>query len=280
MMSIEYSADASNVLDKFYRCDAIVYVEGDDDIPFWRIAFKVFANAEVEVQSVNGSEELDKVIKNIVAENLRIIAARDSDFTRLAGSAINDERIVYTYGYSIENSLYHIHSISEISSVMCRQYRADREACRKWMSTFFEKLKILIAYDVASHVFEKPFSAISDNCTRFMESAKSFDIDQAKLDLHIFELEKKLTNVEIDYAHELIAQHGIDFGLHLKGHFLASAAQKYLSGNIKAHGKGNSVPFDAMYASAIEFMRGNFAKVPGAEFYRSQINYAMEAMRE
>ena len=275
MASIDYSQDASNILDKFYRCDALVYVEGDDDVPFWSIAFKVFAGANVEVQAVNGSVELDKWIDRIVEEDLRIVAARDSDFIMLAVQAVLDESVVYTYGYSIENSLYHVVSLSEMSSVMCRKYRADVVGCKQWLTDFFDKLKILISCDVAYHVFNKGESVVSDNCTRFMESEKSSLLDQKKLDAKISEIKSKMGVEEIEYAQNLINTHGVDFHFHLKGHFLASAAQKYLSTNVKEFGKGNSVSFEAMYAAAIEYIRGNFPHIPGADFYRAQIECAM-----
>ncbi|WP_082075450.1 DUF4435 domain-containing protein [Pseudomonas sp. 2(2015)] len=278
MSGIEYSSDATNVLDLFYRCDAVVYVEGDDDVPFWSIAFKVFADANVEVQSVGGAVELDKIIDRIVDEDLKLIAARDSDFIRLTGADKKEERVLYTYGYSIENTLYCHRSLSQISSVWCRQYRADAQVCREWLEGFFERFKVLIAYDVACHVFEKTFSALGDNCTRFMDGEKSIFIDAKKLESKISEMEGKMNQQELAYAQSLIDGHGVNYSFHMKGHFLASAAQKYLSAKLKDHGRGNSISFESMYSSAIEFVRGNFKKLPGADYYSSQIKSAMQKL--
>lgn len=278
MSQIEYSAEASNVLDLFYRCDAIVYVEGDDDIPFWRIAFKVFADADVEVQGVGGSIELDKQIDRIINDNLKLIAARDSDFIRLTGKEKNEDRILYTYGYSIENTLYSFDSLSEIASVWCRQHRANVRECREWLEGFFNSFQRLISYDIACHVFEKDFSVIGDNCTRYMQGERSIFVDPNKLESKLLEMEKKMSPQQLAYAESLINQHGLDYSCYMKGHFLASAAQKYLSAKLKEHGRGNSISFESMYSSAIEFVRGNFKKISGAEHYESQIVAAMRKL--
>ncbi len=65
MAKLEYSVGAKNVLTRFYRVDKMLYVEGDDDVPFWEFMFEKFADFNVEVQEVGGKEELRKYVKLI-----------------------------------------------------------------------------------------------------------------------------------------------------------------------------------------------------------------------
>ena len=75
MADLTYSADAHNVLSKFYNADKMVYVEGDDDVLFWEFIFNKFSNFKVKVQGVGGKPELEKYIKRICDGEINSIAA-------------------------------------------------------------------------------------------------------------------------------------------------------------------------------------------------------------
>lgn len=42
MGELSYSNEANNLLNRFYGVEKILYVEGDDDIPFWEIILKSY----------------------------------------------------------------------------------------------------------------------------------------------------------------------------------------------------------------------------------------------
>ncbi|MBF4307409.1 DUF4435 domain-containing protein, partial [Vibrio anguillarum] len=96
--------EANNIVHLFYGADVMVYVEGEDDVPFWEVIFNCLVEYRVEIQEVGGSKELAKYIDELELGKLQGIIACDSDFEILKGSLCNPN-IIRTYGYAIENSL-------------------------------------------------------------------------------------------------------------------------------------------------------------------------------
>lgn len=47
MPSLDYSLEALNLLNAFHQVDKVVYVEGQDDVPFWEFLFKKFTNLNI-----------------------------------------------------------------------------------------------------------------------------------------------------------------------------------------------------------------------------------------
>lgn len=99
-----YSEDANDIMNLFYGVDVMVYVEGEDDVPFWEFIFNKLVKYSVEVQEVGGSNELSKYIGDLDSGKLKGIIACDSDFEVLK-SNLSSSNVIRTYGYSIENSL-------------------------------------------------------------------------------------------------------------------------------------------------------------------------------
>ena len=91
-----HSDDADNVTHMFYDADVMVYVEGQDDLPFWDLIFNFF-DYQVEVQDVGGSKELKKYTEKIKNGELNAIVACDSDFEVLKGESAH-KNIIRTYG--------------------------------------------------------------------------------------------------------------------------------------------------------------------------------------
>ena len=92
MRDLEYSPDALNAKSAFYRAKTMIYVEGDDDLMFWEEVFSQVPDFAFEIESVGGSPELDKHIKNIEAGSLDAIAARDERFSVTTGLDLDPER--------------------------------------------------------------------------------------------------------------------------------------------------------------------------------------------
>lgn len=101
-----YSADAINVLNKFHRCEQLIYVEGEDDILFWDTLFQCCGIEEYKIEPKDGVEELNKYINKLETEELNIIIATDSDYYIFNKHPPKNRRIIRTIGYSIENTLY------------------------------------------------------------------------------------------------------------------------------------------------------------------------------
>lgn len=62
--TLVHHSSAINVLNKFYDdCDFVIFVEGDDDYPFWDNIFKRKKKYSYKIIPVNGKENLKPYIK-------------------------------------------------------------------------------------------------------------------------------------------------------------------------------------------------------------------------
>ena len=150
MSDLLYSDDALNVRNAFLRVKTLVYVEGDDDVLFWDEIFSRIPNASVEIESVGGSDQIDTYIEKIAAGNLHAIAARDADFLPHLGKLRGDPRIVYTYGYAIENSLYTADCLASLTKLWCKTNKIQTKECADWLNDLATQVRPLIHLDLAN----------------------------------------------------------------------------------------------------------------------------------
>jgi len=102
--SLVYSPGALGVLHRFYKSDAVAYVEGDDDFAFWSTIVAKAGIKGVTLKKAGGSSQLAVKIRNIIQDGARIIVACDSDHANFCDESISHAQVVRTYGYSIENT--------------------------------------------------------------------------------------------------------------------------------------------------------------------------------
>ena len=115
MDELAYSSDALNVLDEFYEVSVMVYVEGVDDEIFWNKIIRTFYNEEFQVESLGGKEEVKKAFEALqVDDTLSYFVASDADYSYFNNEIIESDRILLTYGYSIENTLIQKDSIMQL----------------------------------------------------------------------------------------------------------------------------------------------------------------------
>jgi hypothetical protein len=98
MVDFSYSTEAKNVLNKFYRVEKILYVEGDDDIPFWECVFDKLSPFSVKVKEAGGKSEAKKYAAEIVTGAADYLVAMDADYDKLFFQD-DHPNVIYTYGY-------------------------------------------------------------------------------------------------------------------------------------------------------------------------------------
>lgn len=96
MRTLEYSVQALNVLSKFHRIDAIVFVEGQDDLHFWNNIAEKANITSIRIEPVGGAGGLQRKIEAILNENAQIIVAKDADHDQFSNSPISHPRIINT----------------------------------------------------------------------------------------------------------------------------------------------------------------------------------------
>ena len=186
MRDIFYSDEAINIRNAFLGVDVIIYVEGDDDVLFWSDIFsKVAPPSRFEVEPANGAENLDEYIAKINDGTIAAIAARDSDFLKAHNKIINHPRIIYTVGYSIENSLYTTDILMRLSQSWCKSIKIGLNECEEWFSCIIDNFSDLICLDIANSLNNGGEATIGDNCTKFMKSQTSHIPCTKKIATHI-----------------------------------------------------------------------------------------------
>ena len=281
MPDLSYSDDALNVRSAFFGVKAIVYVEGDDDVLFWEEIFSRVADEPFEVESVGGSPVLDGYIQKINSGQLEAIAARDADFLPILGARCPDPRVVHTYGYSIENSLYVERTVTHLVRLWCKSPRITAAECADWLSDLAVKIGPLVYLDAANAISAAGVAALSDNCSRYMTSSHSAMVCPTKIATAVASMEAKIPADAIVLASISLGTEPDAVLTHLRGHFLASAVHRYIVKRAKDFGKKVSISAESLYAAAIaQFASALDAEHPHKEHYLNSAQAAWRAMQD
>lgn len=255
MSDVEYSMEALNVLNQFHQCEYLVYVEGDDDILFWDFLFKYFGVLNFKIEKKDGSNELDKYTDRLIEEDLNIIVARDSDYKLITGKLPRHNRLITTYGYSIENTLYILDAVVEITKVWMKNIEFREEDFDEWINDFLNQLESLILFDMVNDFYELYIDVLGDNCTRYMRSQACANMDATKIKNHKEALISKFDPVYIENVSSIINGSDRDLSEIIRGHFLQSAILKFIGSCLKNKGMSSKVSNDALYTNAIQQLK-------------------------
>ena len=276
MAQLEYSIDAINVLSRFYRCDILVYVEGDDDVPFWQAVFSELHNDTVAVEGVGGSPEADKYVRRITEDNARIVVARDADYLRVEDKLVAHDRVIYSYGYSLENSLYVPKIIERIAHICHRKIAPQEGSVSEWLEHLCSSLRPVVAYDVASDISGAGIACLGSNCEPFMRSRHSPLVDPAKVADRLKELGSKIPKKRLNEAEDAINNAGGYNSTILRGHLLASAVLRFV-----ARHAARNVAYETLYVTAIAaFEREISLNHPHKQYYSEVVGRAVASVAE
>ncbi|WP_312438170.1 DUF4435 domain-containing protein [Achromobacter sp.] len=276
MAKLEYSREALGVLKNFHRCDAVVFVEGDDDEYFWRVIFRLCADLKIEPKPMGGSASLDAQIDRIITEDLPVLAARDADFLACTGRGTKDARIVYTSGYSIENTLFTRGAVTSMSHLWTRGRNGDLKiACDEWFDSLGSDLANLIKLDAANYHHNTGCDVLGDGFARFSESPQSSKLDALKVKAH----EKKVGK-QISDAMVAAIDLGKDAITWIRGHFLQSAVMQFLQDQARNSGVNKKPTYPGLYAEAMHYLSHNLnSSHPHYRHYRRTTKAAAAAVR-
>jgi hypothetical protein len=253
MTSLEYSNSAKNAKAAFLGVDFIVYVEGDDDVPFWEELFIHFSGLKVSFESVGGSPELQKIVSDIEDGLLDAIAACDKDYSSFVGELSDCPRILFTYGYSIENSLYVpevvLNAIRHIGRLSSQDI--DVEAYEEWLADLTSKVQPLLVHDLANCILQAGETVLGSNCTRFMTTQTSHLADSTKVSSYIYGLETDYPEDTLEVASAKLNESGLDSFYWLRGHFIESALLKYINREIRRKGSTKKANYDGLFGHAV-----------------------------
>ncbi|AFT78959.1 DUF4435 domain-containing protein [Alteromonas macleodii] len=252
MADLTYSADAHNVLSKFYNADKMVYVEGDDDVLFWEFIFNKFSNFKVKVQGVGGKPELEKYIKRICDGEINSIAAMDSDFS-IFDSDEPRSNVISTCGYSIENTLISPSTIRDVIRAIGRlpQKEVPIDICGEWLRQFIDGSKALIFHDVQNYILGSGLLLSLDNCSRFLISKTEPFLCSKKIEKHIESIGSIIDEGAFHCIQSEVDKHPSGCMGLTRGHYLFSATLAFVSFFIRNIRGKASISNEALFGALI-----------------------------
>lgn len=254
MAALEYSNDALNIKAAFYGAQKMVYVEGEDDVIFWEVIFKIFDKHGLKVEALGGVAEVKKMVVKIAADNIDAVVARDADFTDLDVSYQAGANVITTYGHSIENTLITGASLHYLAKAYGRIPNGilTEELFDEWIVEFESSFFDLVILDAANDVGGLGESVLSSNCTRYMKNQNSCVPCAVKIQGYIAKLQSNLSLVQqaenIKAIFFTLPKRVADF---IRGHFLASAAMKKVNRVMQSQGAGKAVNNDSFTSSLL-----------------------------
>ena len=228
MSSLNYSTSALNVLKRFYRIEFVVYVEGIDDKVFWEIFFKKAGVGECFIKELGGINNIEKKMKQILDEDAQVIVACDCGHTPYLSNYPRHERIITTFGHSIENTTYCFRTINRTINKLSRNAKDMTQIIQEWITMFSEKAKPLLIYDIANLVFGKSIQVFGENCCRFLTRKGSHDLSQQKIDEFLKTIRPYFEEKEVQECDRMVGEDERDLWYLIKGHFLTNAVLNYI----------------------------------------------------
>ncbi len=279
MPELEYSTDALNARSAFLGVKAVVYVEGPDDECFWHEIFSRVTDESFEVESVGGAPKLDEYIAKIVTGELSGIAARDADFQRYLKRSPASPTIVYTFGHSIENSLYVAESILFLTRTMLRSTSVSLNDCEKWLDQLARDFKPLIELDLANALGNCGVPTLADNCSRFMKDSTGRSACPSKIAEHCRSATSKIPPTLVRQASMEIPDDPDAILRCFRGHFLVSAIVRFIQSQAKALKRKVNVSKDALYPAAIACLSSTLShRHPHRAYYKQTAADAWSAL--
>jgi hypothetical protein len=259
MADLEYSIEARNILNVFYGVERVIFVEGEDDIPFWEFLFDKLGNVNVKAEDAGGKGKLKSRIDEIRNGNGSFFVAIDSDFDWLTNESSHPQ-IFSTFGYSIENTMI---SDESLQRLICRvakvsRHQVDKEKCQDWLSSIEAEVHSLVLADVANRVQDSGINVVPDNCDRFLVSKKSSKLSAQKISTHLRDLD---IDVPEQFQSDFIAKlesRGLRWTDVLRGHFLISAAFRFIKEYVAELKSAISISREMLFGSLMLAFEASF----------------------
>lgn len=272
--SLEHSDAGISVLNQFNETRVMLYVEGDDDIPFWNHLFKKYAPAAFyTLEQTHGKEGLQRYIQGILDGTLNnVMVACDSDYSYFSeeGTA-SHPLIVMTYGHSIENTMFCVPMLSSYISRLKTTPDNMTDAVTTWISSLEEDGRELLTIDILNDLKPRGNSCkcLTRGFPRF--SNGKGDFDKAKLSDFLSQANTVYTEEERRDVEEKLTEIEKPMYKIIQGHFVEGATNEFIRKQVEC-----SLSRKAIYAE-FSLCRSNLCQEPCADlkFVKAEIENAV-----
>lgn len=276
MDELFYSNDALNVMNEFYDCTKIVYVEGDDDVVFWELVLSKFSIVNVKAVPTGGRIELSKYEEILETSNVDYIIAKDADYLHIIGGENRLKQTIVTPGHSIENSLICPETIKKCiqNSGRISAREININDIRQWLISFCEAFKELLLLDIGNEATSLGLHVMGSNCSQFMSDENPDNPCNIKIDRKKSSIIKTAARSGLNYEQTLVEK-GIELPDCIRGHFIFSGVLSYINKQISEKGNKKNISNQHLFSSLIS----NFENIFTEEhrhynIYRTQVERA------
>ena len=235
MNKLLHTSNGLNNLEKFYG-KPVIYVEGKDDIIFWNSFFSAITDRNLQIKPAGGVEELKEYIKMVVNNDSNIIIASDSHYDVIFDNVTDHPRIIYTFGHSIENTMYCPNNIDKLIEKRCRLCKMPTSIGQNWADEFFDSLYDFLLYDMANEYYNKSLTIMGDSCHKYLDKKNSPYLSKEKIDDKIDLCEKHFDDRDIERIKCLIEKSEKPIFKIIRGKFFTIAILNLIKQQIKKNG--------------------------------------------
>lgn len=279
MSNFYYSSKALSIKPKFNKADCIVYIEGKDDKLFWTYLFNRL-DLDADITKVNGCNNLKPLIEKILIEDAKIIVCRDSDYTSFINTQKSHPRIIYTYGYSLENSLFCKKNLEDIIEICIKDKYINQDNLLEWLDQFEKKIKPIIIYEILNLKLNLGKKVIQD-ITEITKSKNNPYLDDIKIKnlLEKFDVPDRKQNIEL--IEKSLNTTNKDLYYILKGHLLQRLILKFINYEAKkiTGSRKSCISENNLYNVSIGFVKNCKSNCPQYIYYKDKINSALSSIK-
>lgn len=243
--NLEHSFEGISVLNQFNETCVMLYVEGDDDIPFWNHLFRKYAPRKFcEIEQTHGKEGLDQYKEGIRNGSLHnVMVACDSDYSCVSANTTESHPlIITTYGHSIENSMFCKPMLADYISRLSTSSDDNQEEVEHWISVIENDAYKLLLIDILNDIKPDGHSCkcLTLGFPRFSDGKGN--LRQTEIDKIIDEATKVYSSKDFENAETKLKSLSKPRFKVLQGHFIEGAVNEFI--RTKAH---CSLPRKAIY---------------------------------
>lgn len=292
----EYSIEAEVAKAMYIEKDYTCFVEGKDDINFWQSILKKIGIKNlylrelkgIDSEKVKAEEKIEKQLSKLKGENDYLIFL-DKDFRKILGCYLSkDYNVVYTYGYSIENTIcckkvakeilksklrvenHNFDLVNEINDYIEKKYYEIFEFEEGILVDILNRKKILDLEDLEDY---KPINVYLDSEHLILD--KNLKIKKDKETEWKEFREKNFTIIEVEEIKKIIDNH-VNF---LRGHFLQHYFNKIIEKKLKEK-KSSNIRHDDIFLMAIDKCGLCDEDCKQINYYFKKINEAYSKLKD
>jgi hypothetical protein len=277
MPDLQYSAKALDTLRYFHRTRFVVFVEGHEDIPFWTMIFDLGGMEKAYFKLAGGHAELTKYVNAIVVDSADVVVARDADFDDMLGGRVDHPRVLYTFGYAIENTICSDTAIAGALRLFLYSNDDPLPVVHEWIRMLGDTLERMIILDIASRMDNEGVLVPMDNALRFFDRRNRSQISATLVESAAVPIETQIPVSRVVEARARLGASAKPLRYYFRGHCLFSAVLHLVVDSTRRAGRGITLSREALFGVLMSETRNRLKDSGEWAHYERELRRLREA---